>query len=1235
MIPALAQAQEIVKCGAGSYASYAPWRVARSTRHWGDQSRIMQTRHIYMTSRNKGRPIPTNDWWTDALVSRWSGNLWSYPAKVRIESTGVSIAFPSYWIDDGTELKEKTHIVFNAAGDFAPQQKDVDDWHDWDVEMVLRDGEKEIKTTLVHGSPFTWIECENIKDLLVAPSGHATLLDERGNEASLPARRNVAMMKVGGDLYGIWLPQGTTIERGEGDSFIFRCGGRRAFAAVALLPGKEYLRKLAPYAYAAIRATRVDWRYNEATAELATVWKVETEDLQGQKPSPIALQGFQPHHLKHTRLNFDVMKDLVWETPRGKQYAAAGNELEITYTFPGMLPYWAAPHGHECKTAAYDKDLFRDLVADYAARGTFGGDTYWGGKGLLQMAFAMMAARETGDDATYKKAHEKLRQKFEDWLTWDPGEERFFFSYVPKWGGMVGEGTSYDSDAFNDHHFHYGYFTYSGALLCMVDEDFKKKFGPMLRLIAEDYANWDRNNKRFPWFRTFDPWAGHSFAGGVGDGNGNGQESTSEAMQGWGGLYLLGLALGDREMRDAAIFGYVSEARATAEYWFDRDRENIDYTKFKHPYNSNLTCHGVGWWTYFSGDPVWMHSIQWLPNTPALDYLSEDLKFAKWDWEEMWAKKEIGGWFEKGQDRNGNETGCVGDASLGNVLLSYLQRHDARQAAEIFDKLRAKRLGAAMNADTAHMTYWATHSHLTWGELDFSVRADYPCARAFVKNGKRTLMAYNCGTETRTVRFFDDGGNTVGALEAQPNVLTVSNVKTVSLAALPAPEKKMALVPKGVVMPDLALGKKTVVSSQENGGMPGANMVDGDDATRWGSAHDDTDMTAAIDLGEKTALYGAELKWENSHASRYLFQISDDGVKWKDLGGERNGFAGLQRLDFGGEVARWVRIKGLEKATQYGISLFRFSVYGKPASAKPGAPLGMKIEASRAVLKERKPSRLVARAWMGGDKFKEVAAEWESADGTFDGDEFTPLGTNYFATVTARAAGIAATRSLPVEEALAVAKLEFAATNLVAITGEGVKLKLVATDQFGGRMPTKGVRLKVGGPKGAKAKNWTLKKGVFTASVPGGYKIGALLDGQLAVANVTVRDLKDVNLARLATVTASGEENGDLAAGNAADGDMKTRWGSRHRDGEWIKFDLGCEREVAKVVLFWENARADSYKIEVSTDGVKWNTVFHTSSNDGGRQEHAFKQAKARYVRITGLSRNTDYGISLFEVEIH
>ncbi len=1004
-------AQEILREGEGSYASYTPLRLAKTARHKGDQSLKMQTRPLYLSPKTaervkKGEPIPTNDWWTDALVSRWTGNLWSYPAKVRIGEKGVRIAFPSYWIDNGTEMKERSALVVGAQGAFNPDATLVAGWHDWDVEMELRErgaagGDRVVRTTLVHGSPFTWIEAKGV----------GLKLDVENGE-NLPVKRRSAfggeVIAVGNEVYGVW----------KGNR------GHVEWIAVGLAPDEAALGEIAPYATAVIRSTKVEWKYDESKAEVLTTWGVATEDLTGKEANPVALQGFQPHHLKRTKPQFKCIDGLAWQTPRGKQRVAAGNSLSIVYDFPGMLPYWAVPGNPERGTGegAYSAALFKELVADYASRGSFGGDTYWGGKGLLQMAFAMMGARESGDMETFRKAHDRLRQKFEDWLTWDPCEEKFFFSYVPKWGGLVGEGTSYDSETFNDHHFHYGYFTYSGALLCMVDPDFAAKYGPMLKLIAKDYANWDRAEKRFPLFRHFDPWAGHSFAGGMGDGNGNGQESSSEAMQGWGGMYLLGLALDDAAMRDAAIFGYVSEARGTAEYWFDRDRENIDYTKYKHPYNSNLTCHGVGWWTWFSGDPVWMHSIQWLPNTPALDYLSEDLAFAKWDWETMWKSKEIGGWFEKGKARNGHETPPVGNESLGNVLLSYLQRHDPAQAAVVFDRLRERKMGAAMNADTAHMTYWATHSHLSYGELDFSVRADYPCARACLKDGKRTFMAYNCGREPRKVSFFDGGGNVVGNVVAKPRALTVmrpdGKQTTSIIGSMPSTlnSRRRSPFPRSVVMRDLAEGKKTVVSSEENVGLRGVNITDGDDKTRWSSSHGDPEPTATIDLGEAVELYGAEIKWENAFASKYVLECSADGARWSPLGGERAGLAGLQRIDFGGEKARYLRMRGLEKATQYGVSMFSWRVFGKPRSARPSDPLGFEVESAKPVLKEGVACALSARAWLGGDRFRPVEAVWSSEDGTFAGNSFTPS-KGGFATVRARFGGLTLEKKLPVEEA--------------------------------------------------------------------------------------------------------------------------------------------------------------------------------------------------------------------------
>ena len=161
-------AQEILREGDASYASYTPWSKARTfdadgkVVRRGDQSRIMQNRPLYLVDK-KSFPLPTNDWWTDALVSRWTGNLWSYPAKVVIGASGVRVAFPTYWIDNGTEVKERSAVVVGAKGAFNPDATLVESWHDWDVEMVLRDDAKSMRTTLVHGSPFTWIEYSGVK----------------------------------------------------------------------------------------------------------------------------------------------------------------------------------------------------------------------------------------------------------------------------------------------------------------------------------------------------------------------------------------------------------------------------------------------------------------------------------------------------------------------------------------------------------------------------------------------------------------------------------------------------------------------------------------------------------------------------------------------------------------------------------------------------------------------------------------------------------------------------------------------------------------------------------------------------------------------------------------------------------------------------------------------------------------------------------------------------------------
>ena len=328
----------------------------------------------------------------------------------------------------------------------------------------------------------------------------------------------------------------------------------------------------------------------------------------------------------------------------------------------------------------------------------------------------------------------------------------------------------------------------------------------MLKLLAKDYANWDHNDTRFPFLRTMDPWAGHSYAGGLGDNgnyNGNGQESTSESMQGWGGIYLLGVALDDKEMRDAGIFGWATEARATREYWFDVDSRkpnplfdpegyggNIDYTLYPYPYNSNITCKGIGWWTWFGGDPLYMHGIQWMPISPALDYLSWDPDFVQWAYDDMmesrgWVHK----WFETGTNPEGGDVDPLANNDWGNVTLAYLQRANPALAASIFDEALKGGNHIATSVSTSHISYFITHHHLTYGEIDWTVNADIPTANVYVDaDGNYTYMVYNPGPE-RDVTFYRDGVaiKTVRAPQGKLTAIdTDPAVSEIQLTALPA-----------------------------------------------------------------------------------------------------------------------------------------------------------------------------------------------------------------------------------------------------------------------------------------------------------------------------------------------------------------------------------------------------------------------------------------------------------------
>ncbi|WP_103512383.1 discoidin domain-containing protein [Streptomyces sp. SM13] len=145
--------------------------------------------------------------------------------------------------------------------------------------------------------------------------------------------------------------------------------------------------------------------------------------------------------------------------------------------------------------------------------------------------------------------------------------------------------------------------------------------------------------------------------------------------------------------------------------------------------------------------------------------------------------------------------------------------------------------------------------------------------------------------------------------------------------------------------------------------------------------------------------------------------------------------------------------------------------------------------------------------------------------------------------------------------------------------------------------------------------------------------VTTLVAALLATVQAAPAQAAPVLLSQGGAVTASSEENGGTAAGNAVDGDGGTRWSSAFADPQWIRIDLGSPAALSRVELSWEAAHAKSYRIEISADGSNWTTAYSTTTSAGGN-ETLNVSGDARHVRLTGTERATGYGYSLWEFKV-
>ncbi|AGZ45018.1 DUF1996 domain-containing protein [Actinoplanes friuliensis] len=139
----------------------------------------------------------------------------------------------------------------------------------------------------------------------------------------------------------------------------------------------------------------------------------------------------------------------------------------------------------------------------------------------------------------------------------------------------------------------------------------------------------------------------------------------------------------------------------------------------------------------------------------------------------------------------------------------------------------------------------------------------------------------------------------------------------------------------------LSQNRPATASSTESGAFPASNAVDGNAGTRWSSAFSDPQWIQ-VDLGGTATLSSVILDWESAYSRTFNLQTSANGSSWTTIKANVTGTGGRQTVAVSGS-GRYVRLQSTARATQWGVSLAEFEVYGSgggtapPPTIPPGA----------------------------------------------------------------------------------------------------------------------------------------------------------------------------------------------------------------------------------------------------------------------------------------------------------
>ncbi|MFY0654715.1 MAG: discoidin domain-containing protein [Cyclobacteriaceae bacterium] len=678
-----------------------------------------------LSGNTVGKPVPTNDWWSKLVKENHADNLFNYPMTLKTTDQGLIV----------------TYIPWGVIGDSAPievglsglnvSKATVSDYSDWTVTMNWNDGSHELLATSGIGMPFIYFEKEadDIVEIKVN-SGIVNIFNE------LLIIENASS----GSDFVFYAPSGSSWSQ-SGSVYSSSLNGKN-YWSMAMLPQETsnvniVAQEYEKYAFVFPTNTTSNWAYDENSGRVRTDFTVDTEVKEGTASS--MLLGLLPHQWANLAADSPQPDKYTYNGVRGEIKTLEGNSFSVENTYRGILPTmpYLANYSDGFSPSELDSKISQ-IENDGLATWT---DSYNEGQVMNRLIQTARIADQTGDIEARNKMIATIKERFEDWLTYQSGEVAFLFYYNSDWSAMLGYPAGHGQDNnINDHHFHWGYFIHAAAFMEQFEPGWADEWGDMVNLLVRDAASSDRNDSQFPFLRNFSPYAGHCWANGFATfPQGNDQESTSESMQFNSSLIHWGTITGNDEIRDLGVYLYTTEQTAIEEYWFDMNERTFQSGQ-QYGLVSRVWGNSYDNGTFWTSDITASYGIELYPMHGGSLYLGQNIEYVEKIWEEL-----------------KTYTGILSDSDTNpnlwhDTIWKYLSFIDPEKAIELYNSYPDRVLKFGIS-DV--QTYHWIHAMNAMGRLKATVTADYPIAAAFEKNGSTTYVAHNYSNNQITVTFSD------------------------------------------------------------------------------------------------------------------------------------------------------------------------------------------------------------------------------------------------------------------------------------------------------------------------------------------------------------------------------------------------------------------------------------------------------------------------------------------------